>query len=228
LCGNLVQRLDVSALGITTSLLPLCDACAAEVERDEQERERQRAVEAAQIPALMCGWTLASHPEPAHVARVTPWLKRYVQGERRNLFLHGRVGRGKIGLAVALLRAAIEEHDGRGLFVNFRELLWDLRRSYGTGVVSAAVERAQRTPLLVLDDLGGERPTDHARDELAVLVERRHGRNLPTVVTSNYDLARLAQRLGHDDPVVGERIVSRLAGGAEVLRIDGPDRRFPS
>src|SRR5262249_51838761 len=157
---------------------------------------------------LMLGWTLASHPDPAHVASVIPWLEHYVQGERRNLILHGRTGRGKTGLAVGLLRAAIEEHDRRGLFVNFREVLYDLRRSYTTGAPATTVERAQRAPLLVLDDLGAERPTDHARDELAVLVERRHGRELPTVVTSNLDLARLVRRLGHDDPVVGERIVS--------------------
>jgi predicted ATPase len=224
-CGTLVPRREVSTLGVTASLLIQCGECWAREEREERARDLQRAIDAAGVPERMRGLGLATHPQPGAAAAGRDWLDGHGRGERRNLLLFGPVGTGKTGLAVALLLTLLER-GGRGMFVNFRELLWELRRSYRTGEPTAQVERAQRTPLLVLDDLGAERPTDHARDELAVLVERRHGRELPTIVTSNYDPAALARRLGHDDPVVGQRVVSRLAGGAVHLRLAGPDRRL--
>ncbi len=38
-------------------------------------------------------------------------------------------------------------------------------------------------------------------------------------------MAELGRRLGHDDPVVGQRIVSRLTEGAVQFRFAGGDRR---
>ena len=78
--------------------------------------------------------------------------------------------------------------------------------------------------MLALDDLGAERPTDFARDELATLVEHRYMQGLPTIVTS-YPPSKLAARLGHDDPEVGQRLVSRLTDDAVQIRFIGPDRR---
>jgi hypothetical protein len=45
------------------------------------------------------------------------------------------------------------------------------------------------------------------------------------VVTTNYAPAALAARLGHDDPVVGQRIVSRLVDGALRINLDRADLR---
>jgi DNA replication protein DnaC len=80
--------------------------------------------------------------------------------------------------------------------------------------------------VLVLDDLGAERPTDWARDAIAALVQYRHTRDLPTVVTSNYAPAALVKRLGHDDPMIGQRIVSRLVEHCITVKLDRPDLRI--
>jgi DNA replication protein DnaC len=79
--------------------------------------------------------------------------------------------------------------------------------------------------LVVLDDLGAERPSGFALDTISLIVERRHERDSVTVVTTNYSPSQLAARLGHEDLVIGERIVSRLIEGALKIKIDRADLR---
>jgi DNA replication protein DnaC len=79
--------------------------------------------------------------------------------------------------------------------------------------------------LIVLDDVGAERPTEFALETLALIVEHNHVRGTPMIVTTNYSPSALAQRLGQDDPVLGQRIVSRLIEGALRIKLDRADLR---
>jgi DNA replication protein DnaC len=113
-----------------------------------------------------------------------------------------------------------------GLFVNVRDLLAELRDSYRTGVEVTLFTRAMTVPVLALDDLGAERPTSWAVEQLARLVDARYTRLVPTVVTSNLEPDALLRHLSADgDPTNGQRIISRLCEHAVQLRIDAPDRR---
>lgn len=224
-CGKQLPRRPLSAGGETFWFRIQCDECWAREEAEEHERRVRELLAASGVPERMRSWTFASHPLAAvYAPKVETWLNDYALGERRNMLLFGPVGTGKSGLAWSVLRLLIEQGTP-SLYVGFRDLLWELRRSFQTGE-PASTERAQKVPVLVLDDLGAERPTDFARDELAVLVERRYSRRLPMIVTSNYDPKQLARRLGHDDEVVGKRIVSRLGDDALELRFSGRDRRL--
>jgi DNA replication protein DnaC len=90
----------------------------------------------------------------------------------------------------------------------------------------APIRRLYESSLLVLDDLGAERPTDWTRDAIHALVQHRHSRDLPTIVTSNYAPSALARRLGHDDPLIGKRIVSRLTENCVKVKLERPDLRL--
>lgn len=213
---------------------PLCPACQELVDAEEHESERLREVEAALDRAgageRMRGWSFDTYPDrPAQRVALEvgrTWVAGYLAGERRNLMLFGSVGGGKTGLAWAIVRAVIEG-GGDAMIVTFRELLADLRLSFDDKQNGVPIDylRAPRVALLALDDVGAERPTDFARDELASLIERRYSRRMPMVITSNYEPEDLARRLGHDDKVVGERILSRLVEDAVQHRIKSPDLR---
>lgn len=213
---------------------PLCPDCSATAEALEAFEARQHDVEVqldrAGGGARMRGWSFATYPggkaqrEALVVAR--SWVDGYLEGDRRNLILYGSVGGGKTGLAWSIVREVIER-GGDALIVTFRELLADLKLSFDDRSAGLPTDylRAPHVGVLGLDDIGAERPTDFARDELASLIERRYSNRLPMVITSNYEPGDLARRLGHDELMVGERMVSRLAEGAVQHRITGRDLR---
>jgi DNA replication protein DnaC len=143
------------------------------------------------------------------------------------LFVFGGVGSGKTGLALSCLRAYIEGRHGWDDvgFCNVRQLLAQTRGSFASKGASDPTETAIKPWLCVLDDVGAERPTPWALETLSTIVEARYVANYPTIVTSNYAPAELAERLGHDDIVIGQRIVSRLTENALQIRLDRPDLR---
>lgn len=215
-CGTPVPVVEV----LGEPVAACCDACVA------GDRARDRADRIAALLARACppprmrGWSLATHPtqNPA----VYRWLEGYIAGTRESLILTGSIGVGKTGFAWGLARALCE-HEIPAMFVNFRDYLHGRRLGFDTD--GGGDMRPHTVPVLALDDLGSERPTDWARDELATLVEHRTGGNRPTIVTTNYTADNLAQRLGHDDLLLGQRIVSRLYQDAVVIEIGGADRR---
>lgn len=217
----------LTVLGVDVELR-YCAPCADKLHDELEAAEEMRATELRLQRAGMTNrlakftWGEASRPE---VAR--KWLAGYRAGERRNLILEGAVGAGKTGLAWLTI-AALCEHKIPALFVNLRDLLWEIRQDFNrdSDGGSLLIARAQTVPVLALDDLGAERPTAWAREELSTLVDKRYEGQLPTIVTSNYSLAELASRIGHDDPVVGQRIVSRLTEDAMHVRFNGTDRRL--
>jgi hypothetical protein len=75
----------------------------------------------------------------------------------------------------------------------------------------------------VLDDLGAEKLTDRANEQLYILIDDRAAKGLPTLVTSNLSIQAIAA-------VHGDRIASRILGFSVVRprKIEERDRRFHS
>lgn len=139
----------------------------------------------------------------------------------RGAYLHGPCGTGKTYAAACAVRLAVEDMTGAKL-VSVARLLEDARRDYddwGGGTL----RRAERIRLLVLDDLGAERPTEWAIERLCELVDYRTMRGLPTIITSNYSLGEMRNRFGE---VQGMRLASRIGGACEIIEMGGPDRRL--
>jgi DNA replication protein DnaC len=144
-----------------------------------------------------------------------------------NLFIHGPVGSGKTGLAWGIGREiAINSHWDPPKFVNVRQLLTKIRRSFGDADGADPMDELVDVWTLILDDLGAERVTDWTREWLATLIEGRYSAAHSTIVTSNYSPSQLARRLGHDDPIIGKRIVSRLVEDAVIIKLDRADLRL--
>lgn len=139
----------------------------------------------------------------------------------RGSYLYGATGRGKTWAAACAVRLAAEG-GRRARLVTSRRLLEEIRGGYDGGD-RFALDRAARTWLLVLDDLGAERPTDWAIEQLTGLVDERVSAGLPTVVTSNYAPGELGRLWGG---MPGARIASRLGGACEMVEVAGPDRRL--
>lgn len=132
----------------------------------------------------------------------------------RGLLLMGGVGSGKthIGVGLGLLALAL----GYSAYATtFGELLLAIRSSFDSpsGRSEAdLMETVCGVDLLLLDDLGMEKPSAWAIDRLAYLVNERYSQQHATIVTSNFHPARLAHQWG-------ERVVSRLLGTCTLLSV---------
>lgn len=171
------------------------------------------------------------HAELGHLAdqppKVRDGLADWALNPRgRNVLLWGPVGCGKTHAAVAACRAAHWDRSQELLFKPVVELLDDLRPD---GVPCAMAE-ARDADVLILDDLGGEKPSDWTAERLYAVVNRRWLEERPVVGTTNLPLTYRSTPEGYTGPVLedvlGARTFSRLVGnGAVVLRMGGPDRR---
>lgn len=214
-----------------------CPPCQTEADDRMEAEERQERVAALIRMAgvdeghLWNDWSLDTYPtdeagrEAIMFAR--GWLDRYRAGRRENVLLFGPTGGGKTGLAWAAIRDLMEHDLVRCKIKTFREALEILKDSFRHSEPTREMINLKRVPVLVLDDLGSEKPTEFARVELLGLVDFRHLNRLPTWYTSNYLPGELAKRLGHDEEIIGKRILSRMvAGNAPQFRMDVKDRRL--
>lgn len=192
-------------------------AAEAEAERRaavQRKRDVQAFIDRAGIPARNREHTLASHPSGASLAEWT--------GDGgRGLFLTGPTGRGKTGLAAGLLRWWVEVNCQSALFVVVPDLLDALRDTYrkdADAPESDIIRRVKDVPLLVLDDLGTEKPSDWVEEKLYLIVNHRYGAMRPTIFTSNLTLKELGEKWH-------ERIAWRIAESCDVVHLKGPNLR---
>ncbi len=146
------------------------------------------------------------------------------------LYVHGPSGCGKTVLSANLTllyakRRWLENTLGEDsiLFLSVPNLLQEIKQTFSEGSTQTEAQIIQRTstiPWLVLDDLGVEKVSEWVLQTLYLIINARYENLLPTVITSNFSLDELSNRLGSD------RIPSRIAGMCEVLEMKGRDRRI--
>lgn len=194
-------------------------------EASRREREIRLQIEAGDRFKEYTLDTFPANEEAGENALAT--VRAWLTGELDdyNLFVHGPPGSGKSGLVYALGRAAINIGSSPQ-FINVRQFLAQMRSEIAEGTTPDISERIS-ADLLILDDLGAERPTEWAVEQIATIVENFYVANDGCiVVTSNYKPSELIARLTTPaDPVSGRRIVSRLMQDTTVINLDRPDQR---
>jgi DNA replication protein DnaC len=158
---------------------------------------------------------------------VQRFLDKYPQIDVGLLFL-GTCGVGKTHLAVALLKQVIMEKGDGGIFCDFRDLLREIQASWNS--ISQASELDVLRPVLearvlVLDELGANKPTEWVRDTIAHIINCRYNDKKITIFTSNYlDAPAKAGEETLTDRI-GARLRSRLYEMCREVEIHGVDFR---
>lgn len=141
-----------------------------------------------------------------------------------SIYLYGKVGRGKTGLAICAMVHRIEWEHVDALYQPMPRLLRRIRDTYsrshdgpGEEEVASSVERAG---LLLLDDIGTNNPTKHVEEVLYSIVNERKAHQRPTIFTSNLTLAQVGEQLGGR---VAWRIKEMCEG--HIVQVDGVNLR---
>lgn len=166
------------------------------------------------IPPDLTDWMGYEEPSSAFL-NGRPWAVTFL----------GPAGTGKTWSAVRLLGHAWGNHarnalyrKDRARFVSAGDLVHEIRNAIGTQAPSAPFDEYVGAPCLLLDDLGAERATDFAQEQLSLLLSQRYNSLRPTIITCNaVDEKDLYARM---DP----RIADRLVDG-RVYAMQGDSRR---
>ena len=159
-----------------------------------------------------------------------------VTTEGRGLLLTGSVGVGKTHLAVGIIQALIWEKGVRALFCDYRELLKRIQESYNPAVATTELQILApvfEAEVLILDELGAQKPTDWVWDTVALVLNTRYNDKRTTLITTNYPnapaaLARSADKVIREETLgdrIGERMRSRLAEMCVEVEMRGNDLR---
>ena len=199
-----------------------CDGEAA-ARKAEEERARKDEEERLRRSRVMAGvpkrYADAEHPMAAE------WAARVASG--RGMYLVGPVGTGKTHAASAVCREL--QAMGKGFrMLSGVQLLERYRACFdGEATESSVTSGLCGVPVLVIDDLGKESPTDWAVERLFRVVDERYNAERPVIVTTQFERPALIRRLSRGgDSENAVALVSRLCEMCGTVRTDGPDRRL--
>lgn len=217
----------------------------------QEVMREERRLAAARIPEryryyTLDGYETAFRGADPSLGRAHLTARRFVDSypvdtAGRGLLFTGSIGVGKTHLAVGVLRRLIQERGVKGLFCDYRELLKSIQNSYNPQVQTTELELLRpvfAAEVLVLDDLGAQKPNEWVWDTVALILNTRYNDKLTTIITTNYPdqpagagfktdekgskPARSEDTLGDR---IGDRMRSRLAEMCVRVEMTGEDFR---
>jgi DNA replication protein DnaC len=146
----------------------------------------------------------------------------------QGLLFMGPVGVGKTHLAISILKDLVEQKGISGLFYEFGALLKEIQGSYNPNTQTSeltVLAPILNADLLVLDELGGSKPTDWVRDTMMHIINTRYNDKKLTIFTTNYPDERVNDREETLEDRIGVRLRSRLYEMCRTVIIEGQDFR---
>ena len=201
--------------------------CGCKTEMDEfkdrqkrEELERKKRICFAE--SNMFTWTFEN--DDGKNEKLSNAMKKYVENfkdfkkEGKGLLLYGTVGTGKTYFAACIANALIDE--GYSVFMtNFTRIL-NILMDKNTDK-QKYIDGMNRYTLLIIDDLGAERSTEFAQEQVFNVIDARYRSSLPFIITSNLtaDELRKPQEVGY------ARIYDRILERCFPIQIIGESRR---
>lgn len=166
----------------------------------------------------------ANFADPFTLLRLAEYEAAIVEriAEGRGMLLYSAMnGSGKTRMAVQIgAAAAISGY--RVVFTTPGKLWNAMRDAYAAKEPERATivfDRALGADLLILDDLAAHSATKFTEDRLFDLLDERLYQRRATIITTNESLATLGAAISSGNPLMGNRIVSRLADLCDFVEV---------
>lgn len=199
----------------------------------QSSTRKQQRITAARIPSRYIHCRLGTFHDRGNTTlalarrRVQEFTDCWpVTDRQRGILLMGGCGLGKTHLAVALLQELIgASKPGKLLFSNFQDLIQEIHASFDSDETPSKSEILRPlldADLLVLDELGSQKPTLFVQDVLYYIINSRYNDERVTIFTTNYvDDPR--EREESLEERIGKRLRSRLYEMTERVVLGGAD-----
>lgn len=215
-------------LGIVKVVPCICQCRAAELAAEEQRQQQEKLQErikcqrkAGFLESDMQHWTFAA--DDGADPRIMRAAKKYVDNfaqfkeQGKGLLLYGGVGTGKTFAAACIVNALIDT--GKlCLMTNFARVLntlWSIEEK------QAYIDSFNKFDLLVLDDLGTERRSEYAQEQVFNVIDSRYRAKLPLIITTNLSIEEIKK----PDSVGNSRIYDRVLEMCHPVEVNGHSRR---
>jgi DNA replication protein DnaC len=207
--------------------------CICKCQKEERERQKQRMKEEEQLLYVrrlkaagiqerhLQDWTFASAMDTPSVQMAKRYVENWkkVKAENLGLLLWGDVGTGKSFLAACIANALLEK-GVPVLMTNFSKILNQMGAMYSDERYRY-IASFNRFSLLIIDDLGIERNTEYALEQVYAVVDERYKAGLPLIITTNLTISQLR----NPEDVAHARIYSRVLEMCTPVHVPGLDRR---
>lgn len=152
-------------------------------------------------------WENVQMKYPQIAADIDAW---WVPGAKTPLYLTGCTGSGKTYTLIAMLRRLVERNYNWLIYKRSDEMDNFLLKACQDGQEEHHLESFREVPVLFIDDLGVERPTERVIKQYYNIIESRISNEKPIIFSSNICIDDINKTLG-------DRIASRLQLSTQII-----------
>ena len=175
-CKVCHERKDGKALEFFGKQMIFKTACKCDRDREAKEKERQKQLEIERLKSIcftsiiQWAYTFENYQGKENQSLIIAknFVKDYELMKKENigLLFYGTVGSGKTYLACSIANSLIEQYQISVKIRNFSQIINELQKGGFDLDKNAYIESLVNTSVLILDDLGIERDTSYAKEQV--------------------------------------------------------------
>jgi DNA replication protein DnaC len=208
-------------------------------EQDKREKEYQERLERLMIKsnlgARFKNRTFATFEVTDKNKKAYEDCKRYankfkeLKDDGIGIIINGSYGAGKTHLAAAVAHELMKQ-GFQPIFGTLINLLDKIRATYddfdSKVTENQIINSYINCSLLIIDDIGKEKPSEWTLQKLYQVLNERYENNNPVIITSNYDIEKLKERLTvNGNFETAEAIISRIYEMCKGINLQCEDYR---